>query len=100
MYNLQTHIGFTNLWSNKPRFCVISSQRVKNGTRTPCNSEHLGGYYLEYRFWGFFGQLKIHFCLMGNIVPEPRADSNSKARVHPNLKNPRLRPLQVNIKMN
>ena len=36
MYNLQTHIGFTNLWSNKPRFCVISSQRVKNGTRTPC----------------------------------------------------------------
>ena len=36
MYNLQTHIGFTNIWSNKPRFCVISSQRVKNGTRTPC----------------------------------------------------------------
>ena len=30
-----------------------------------------------------------------NIVPEPRAGSNSKARVHPNLKNPRLRPLQV-----
>ena len=36
MYNLQTHIGFTNLWSNKPRFCLISSQRVKNGTLTPC----------------------------------------------------------------
>ena len=26
-------------------------------------------------------------------MPEPRAGSNSKARVHPNLKNPRLRPL-------
>ena len=38
MYNLQTHIGFTNLWSNKPRFCIISSQRVKNGTRTPCSA--------------------------------------------------------------
>ena len=33
----------------------------------------------------------------GNIVPEPRAGSNSKARVHPNLKNPRLRLLQVSI---
>ena len=33
--------------------------------------------------------------ISGNIVPEPRAGSNSKARVHPNLKNPRLRPLQV-----
>ena len=36
MYKLQTHIGFTNLWSNMPRICVINSQRVKNGTRTPC----------------------------------------------------------------
>ena len=34
---------------------------------------------------------------VGNIVPEPRAGSNSKARVHPNLKNLRLRPLQVVI---
>ena len=36
MHKLQTHIVFTNLWSNMPRICVISSQRVKNGTRTPC----------------------------------------------------------------
>ena len=37
------------------------------------------------------------FCFVGGtIVPEPRAGSNSKARVHPNFKNPRLRPLQVN----
>ena len=39
MYKIQTHIGFTNLWSNMPRICVISSQRVKNGTRTPCTYE-------------------------------------------------------------
>ena len=38
MYKLQRHIGFTNLWSNMPRICVISSQRVKNGTRTPCTA--------------------------------------------------------------
>ena len=31
------------------------------------------------------------------IVPEPRAGSNSKAKVHPNLKNQSLRPLQVTI---
>ena len=37
MHNLQTHFGFTNLWSKVPSFWVPSSQRVKNGTRTPCN---------------------------------------------------------------
>ena len=30
-------------------------------------------------------------------MPEPRAGSNSKARVHPNLNNPRLRLLQVDL---
>ena len=37
IYNPQTHFGFTNLWSNMPRYWVASSQKVKNGTRTPCN---------------------------------------------------------------
>ena len=46
------------------------------------NSEHFGGY-----FWNHQGA--------ENIVPEPRAGSNSKARVHSNLKNPRLRPLNL-----
>ena len=52
MYNLQTHIGFTNLWSNKPRFCVISSLRVKNGTRTPCtyNVLHLAVKFADLNF--------------------------------------------------
>ena len=36
IYNPQTHFGFTNLWSNMPRYWVASSQKVKNGTRTPC----------------------------------------------------------------
>ena len=36
-----------------------------------------------------------HSEVQENKVPEPRAGSNSKARVHSNLKNPRLRPLQV-----
>ena len=35
-----------------------------------------------------------HFSA-GIIVPEPHAGSNSKAKVHPNLKNLSLRPLQV-----
>ena len=38
IYNPQTHFGFTNLWSNMPRYWVASSQKVKNGTRTPCIS--------------------------------------------------------------
>ena len=36
IYNPQTHFGFTNLWSNMPRYWVASSHKVKNGTRTPC----------------------------------------------------------------
>ena len=36
IYNPQTHFGFTNPWSNMPRYWVASSQKVKNGTRTPC----------------------------------------------------------------
>ena len=43
-----------------------------------------------------YSYLKFITCIR-NIVPEPRAGSNSKARVHSNLKNPRLRPLQVSI---
>ena len=34
----QTHVGFTNIWSNMPSFWVKSSQKVKNGTRTPCTA--------------------------------------------------------------
>ena len=36
MYKLQTHFGFTNLCSKVASFCPVSSQKVKNGTRTPC----------------------------------------------------------------
>ena len=36
MYKLQTHFGFTNLWSKVASFWAGSSQKVKNGTRTPC----------------------------------------------------------------
>ena len=35
MYKLQTHFGFTNLCSKVASFCPVSSQKVKNGTRTP-----------------------------------------------------------------
>ena len=58
MHKLQTHIGFTNLWSNMPRICVISSQRVKKGTRTPCMSgekcivEKLVALYVSRKFYG------------------------------------------------
>ena len=46
MYNLQTHFGFTNLWSEVLSFSYMSSQKVKKGTRTPC----------------------ITFCLLDNTV--------------------------------
>ena len=36
MYKLQTHFGFTNLWSKVASFWAWSSQKVKKGTRTPC----------------------------------------------------------------
>ena len=36
MYKLHTHFGFTNLCSKVTSFCPVSSQKVKNGTRTPC----------------------------------------------------------------
>ena len=36
MYKLQTHFGFTNLCSKVASFCPVSSQKVKNWTRTPC----------------------------------------------------------------
>ena len=36
MYNLQTHFGFTNLWSQVHSFSYMCSQKVKKGTRTPC----------------------------------------------------------------
>ena len=47
MYKLQTHIGFTNLWSNMPTICVISSQRVKNVSGTPCRP-----FFFECGLWG------------------------------------------------
>ena len=36
MYNLQTHFGFTNPWSKGLSFWARSSQKVKNGSGTPC----------------------------------------------------------------
>ena len=36
MYASQMHFGFTNMGSKVDRFRFITSQRVKNGTRTPC----------------------------------------------------------------
>ena len=42
MYNLQTHFGFINLWSEVLTFSYISSQKVKKVTRIPCSC-----YYAE-----------------------------------------------------
>ena len=49
IYNPQTHFGFTNLWSNMPRYWVASSQKVKNGTRTPCSINIFE--YKEHDMW-------------------------------------------------
>ena len=40
MYGSQTYFGFTNTGSKKHNFWVISSQRMKNGTWTPCMFVH------------------------------------------------------------
>ena len=48
-----------------------------------------------YDFGNFSHAPITHSEVQENIVPEPRAGSNSKARVHSNHKNLRLRPLQV-----
>ena len=56
MYKLQTHFGFTNLCSEGASFCIISSQRVKNGTRTPCTFENHQFWKLQLIF------LRYTFC--------------------------------------
>ena len=61
IYNPQTHFGFTNLWSNMPRYWVASSRKVKNGTRTPCNIFMRFSFPYESTHLGFFTIFETHF---------------------------------------
>ena len=63
MYKLQTHFGFTNLCSKVASFCPVSSQKVKNGTRTPWM-------YLKCsKLWNVFKKRQITYQRM--LVSQP-----------------------------
>ena len=71
MYKLQTHFGFTNLCSKVASFCPVSSQKVKNWTRTPC----MNIWYTLSRIWyeckyGFIEYTQTFICTyyLGNIL--------------------------------
>ena len=67
MYKLQTHFGFTNLCSKVASFCPVSSQKVKNWTRTPCMYVlHDFSAHLNYNFI-FVPPLNKNICLSLNF---------------------------------
>ena len=73
MYKLRTHIGFTNLWSNVPRICVISSQSVKNGTRTPCKQAKL---LLKFKLYEI-----VHQILVSIVVSIPACHAGDRGSI-------------------
>ena len=72
MYKLQTHFGFTNLWSKVASFWAGSSQKVKNGTRTPCRTTFNIKFIYVVPLTYIYSKLRIYWVLSRAIVKEMR----------------------------